>query len=360
MKSFSLNLPINQVSFGQVSTAFLRGFYDRGIEPPLFSIGGTIDLSSQKEDQKFFNWVSKLAQKSYSEHKRSNPTLKLWHFNGGLESLSKEHHLLTFYELDEPTKSELNVAKSCDRLIFTNNYSKEIFSHFNVDSEVISLPFDRYNFNVTNKKYFDDDRIVFNLCGKFEKRKHHEKIIKTWAKRFGNDKRYFLQCAVYNSFLNEEQNKELFARSVDNVKYYNIHFLGFMPQNVLYNDYLNSGDIIIAMSGGEGWGLPEFHSVGLGTHAVTLNAHSYREWATEENSVLVQPSGKIEAYDGIFFKKGSEFNQGRIYDFHEDEFIAACEKAIQNYQSNPVNENGLKIQEKFSIENSVDRILELL
>ena len=71
----------------------------------------------------------------------------------------------------------------------------------------------------------------------------------------------------------------------------------FMPKNAVYNDYLNSGDIVIGMSGGEGWGLPEFHSVGLGKHAVMLNATAYKEWATSENSVLLEPSGKIEVYD---------------------------------------------------------------
>jgi hypothetical protein len=61
-----------------------------------------------------------------------------------------------------------------------------------------------------------------------------------------------------------------------------------MQSNETYNDYLNSGDIIIAMSGGEGWGLPEFHSLALGKHGVILNAHVYKDWANEENSCLVR------------------------------------------------------------------------
>ena len=64
-----------------------------------------------------------------------------------------------------------------------------------------------------------------------------------------------------------------------------------MDKNIVYNDFLNSGDIILGMSGGEGWGLPEFHSVGMGKHAVVLNAHSYKDWADEINSVLIKESG---------------------------------------------------------------------
>jgi hypothetical protein len=114
------------------------------------------------------------------------------------------------------------------------------------------------------------------------------------------------------------------------------------------------------MSGGEGWGLPEFHSVGLGKHSVILNASGYKEWATTENSVLVNPSGKIEAYDGIFFKKGEPFNQGLIYDFNEDDFISGCEEAIKRHQKSRVNKEGLKIKETFTVEKTLNQLLKII
>lgn len=357
---FSVNLPINQVSFGQVSCLLMRGFFKRKIFPHLFSISNPIDVNAQSNDEDFYKNIQKCAQKSYAEHSRDIPTLKLWHFNGGLESFSKHHSLLTFYELDQPTEIELNVAKNCDNLIFTSHYAQKIFKDLGVDSKVIPLAFDSYHFKNIDKKYFNDDRIVFNLCGKFEKRKHHAKIIKAWAKKFGNNKKYFLQCSIYNQHLNEEQNKSLFQQTLEGKEYFNIQFLGYLPTNVMYNDYLNSSSIVIGMSGGEGWGLPEFHSVGLGKHAVILDASGYKEWANEDNSVLVKPSGKIEVYDGMFFNKGQPFNQGNIFDFNEDEFIAGCEKAIEKYESNPINEEGKKIQKDFTIDKTIDKLLEIM
>jgi len=130
-----------------------------------------------------------------------------------------------------------------------------------------------------------------------------------------------------------------------------------MENNALYNDYLNSADIIIGMSGGEGWGLPEFHSVALGKQAVILNAHAYKSWANKDNSILVEPSGKIEAYDNMFFNKGQKFNQGNIYTFDADDFIDGCEKAIKKVESNKINKNGLKLQDEFSADKLVDNIL---
>jgi glycosyltransferase involved in cell wall biosynthesis len=360
MPSFSLNLPINSVSFGQLSVALLRGIYGKKMEPPLFPIGGSIDLSSQEQDSVFFDWLAKCANLGADKHNRKDPTLKLWHLNGGLESFSKNHSLLTFYELDQPTPTELNIAKNLDKLIVTNKYTQEVFNSHDVKSETLKLPFDRYNFKKLEKQYFDDGRITFNLCGKFEKRKHHQKTIRAWVKRFGNNQKYFLQCALYNNFLSEEQNKQSFANSLEGTNYNNVHFLGFMGKNKVYNDYLNSADIILAMSGAEGWGLPEFHSVALGKHAVVLNCTGYKEWADENNSILIEPRGKIDSADGIFFKRGDQFNQGKIYDFNEDDFISGCEEAIKRTESSRINEEGVKIQSSFTIEKTVDSLLNMI
>jgi hypothetical protein len=91
-----------------------------------------------------------------------------------------------------------------------------------------------------------------------------------------------------------------------------------------------------------------------------LNATGYKDWANEENSVMVQPNGKRDVYDGVFFHKGQQFNQGNTFTFDDDEFIEGCEKAIERYKSNPVNEEGIKLQEKFTYKNTVDKIIEVI
>ena len=338
----------------------MRGFFEKKLNPALFPIGGRIDLSCFSENKSFFDYISKCASEANKTHDRNTPTFKLWHLNQALESFSKTNNLLTFYELDQPTPSEINAAKNADKLFFTNKYTQNIFNQYGVESSLVPLAFDKYSFKTLNKKFFEDDRIVFNLCGKFEKRKHHEKIIKAWSKKFGNNKKYYLQCAVFNPFIDEKKNRDNFVRSVEGKNYSNIQFLGHVPNNGLYNDFLNSGNIIIGMSGAEGWGLPEFQSLAIGKHGVILNAHAYQEWANEKNSVLVEPSGKTEAYDGIFFHPNQEWNQGNIFDFSEDDFISACEKAIEKVEENKINEEGIKIQEDFSLDKTLDTLLPLI
>lgn len=357
--SFALNVPINSVSFGQVSTTWLRKLNERQVSLPIFPIGGQLDLSTQQVDASFQSWVASCVNSASATHSRDNTAIKLWHLEGSMESVSKNQVLFSFYELDEPTKNEINIGKN-NKLVFSSQYSCDVFKENGVDSHYVPLGFDSYNFKRVEKKYFSDDRIVFNMVGKVEKRKRHEKAIKTWAKKFGNNPKYFLQCAIYNPFLSEQDNAALANRTLEGKKYFNISFLGFMNKNAIYNDFLNSGDVVLATSGGEGWGLPEFHSVAIGKHAIVMNEHGYKGWANDKNSVLLNSSSKIECYDGIFFKKDRPFSQGKIYDFDEEEFSSALDSVIKRVEQNRLNSEGLKLQEEFSIDKSLDSLLKLV
>jgi glycosyltransferase involved in cell wall biosynthesis len=357
MSDFSLHLPINSVSFGQCSVAILREIYTKGLEPALIPIGQP-DASCQKIDPAFGDWLNRCLAKGQTSHSRKIPVIKLWHIEGSLESFSEKQILYTFYELDSPTPVEINTVKNQTRVIVSNRYCASNFENCGVTNiATVPLGFDKSNFSVKQKKFYQDNRIVFNILGKFEKRKHHEKAIKAWAKKYGNNAKYFLNCAIWNPFFKPEDNAAIFNSMFGGKRIFNINFLAYMAQNDVYNDMLNNGHIVIAMSGAEGWGLGEFHSVALGKHCVGLNAHAHKDWMTEYNSVLVNPSGKIEAYDGQFFVKGRPFNQGNIFDWNEDEFIEGCEAAIKRYEKSPINTAGLELQSKFSYERTTNEIL---
>ena len=311
-------------------------------------LGDRPDLQSQKEDKEFAKKVE-LAMKNFgSNFLRTDPCFKLWHLNGSLGWLSDNQTLMTFYELDDPTDVEINTARNCRKVIFTSEYTRDLFNSKDLNTHYVPLYFDSYNFKKTKRDGYEDDRVVFNLTGKYEFRKHHSKILRAWAKKYGNNKKYLLQCAVFNPFLDKKENSELVASSLNYQKYYNTTFLDTLPRNADYNDFLNSSDIIIGMSGGEGWGLPEFQSVALGKHAVMLNAHAYKSWANEKNAVLVEPSSKIDCVDGKFFHKGTEFNQGQIFDWKEAYDFTSDEERNVIFAKNRYNSNlWFEILEKF-------------
>jgi len=356
--SLAFNLPINSVSFGQISTLILRELYNSKVNVGILPIGN-VDLSTQSDlTQEFGNWLQQSINSSLETFNRKNKIFKLWHLNGSFESYSNEQVLLSFYELDQPTKVELNTVKNNHKVLFSSKETVEIFKNLGCSNvEYIPLAFDKYNFNRIDKSYFVDDRIVFNLVGKLEKRKHHLKLIKLWAQKFGNNKKYALQCCIFNPFMKPEDQNALVSQALEGKTYFNINFLPFMGQNKIYNDFLNSSNIVLGMSGAEGWGLPEFHSVAMGKHAVIMDAHGYKSWANENNSVLVKPNSKIEGYDGMFFNKGGPYNQGNIYDFNEEEFINGCELAIKKVESDKVNKEGLKLQQEFTSEKFIENVI---
>ena len=355
---FALHLPINTTSFGKVSIELLKYFHAQNLEPSLFLIGNPDYSQDCSED--FKNWINQCLLRGLRSHSRKDPVFKLWHINGSLESFSDRQFLLTFHELDSLTQTETNILKNNDKVLVSSEFSVNIFRENGVNNaSYLPLFFDSSNFKPTNKNYFSDGRITFNLCGKFERRKHHVKIIRSWINKYGNNSAYSLQCALYNNFLSQEDNTKMINFAVEGKKFFNVNFFGYMAQNGVYNELLNSADIIIGMSGGEGWGLPEFQSVALGKHSVILNAHAYKSWATNSNSVLVDPSSKTSVYDGMFFHQGQEYNQGNIFDWNENDFISACETAISRVKQNKINQEGLKLQQDFSVKRTADQILSL-
>ena len=358
MSKLAFNLPLNSTSLGQVSFSILRELFLRKESIHLFPIGG-VDISSQESNQDFFAWIQESIISANKEHKKSNPIFKLWHINGSLESFSNDQILLSFYEVDTPTATELNIIKNNKKLLLSSNYAVSIFKNYGITNvDFIPLAFDSLHFK---KKSFalKKDGIQFGLFGKLEpQRKRHLKILQTWAKKYGNKQGYFLNCAIYNNFLDPNLQTQIIQQALGGQKYWNINFLGYMPSNETYNDLLNNTDIVIAMSGGEGWGLPEFQTVALGKHCIGLNAHAYKDWMTSENSVLIDPNSKIPCYDNIFFKQGTEFNQGNIFDWNEEDFINGLDLVENRYKQNPINSEGLKLQDKFTYTKMVDTILD--
>lgn len=358
--SISLHLPINSTSLGQVSLSILRELYSRGADALLFPIG-QVDINTQNKNDQFFQWINDIAAKANSSHDKNSPIFKLWHLSGSLESYSKEQVLLSFYEVDTPTKTELNIVKNSNKVLFSSNYAISRFKEMGCSNlEFLPLAFDSEHFSKIPRPENRTD-IHFGLAGKLEpQRKRHLKVLSAWANKYGNKPGYFLNCAIYNNFLDPNVQSQIIGQSLQGKRYWNINFLPYLPTNTAYNQFINNNDIILAMSGGEGWGLPEFQSVALGKYCVGLNAHAYKDWMNDANTVLVNPSSKIPVYDNIFFREGAEFNQGNIFDWDENEFIAAMEVSENKFKQNPENIEGLKLQQEFTYTKTVDGILNII
>jgi hypothetical protein len=351
MKELIYKGPLNSLSFGNVSYNLLKAMYNQDIDVSIFPIG-KVDVSSFEErSDDFKKWIESAVKKRYAKLKSDVPTLQMWHLNGSEHRVSSKQILYTFYEMSEPTINETKLAEFQDKTVFSSSYASEKFT----GSHSAPLGFDE-SFYKTDKSYMPN-KIHFGLMGKFEKRKHTDKIIRAWIKRYGNNYDYQLTCCITNPFFKKEQMESVIGNMLEGKRYGNINFLPFLPQNSQVNDFLNSIDIDLGgMSGAEGWNLPSFNATCLGKWSIVLNATSHKDWANKDNCILVEPSGTEPVYDNIFFHKGADFNQGDIYTFDEQDFIAAMEKAETKCKIN--NDQGEKLKNKFTYENTLNKILE--
>ena len=355
--------PLNQVSFGNVTYNILKVLFKKVQQDPSFKVSyfpiGNVELSAfDKMPKDFTLWVKSLIDSRFTNLSKDAITLKLWHINGAEKRMTSRQALLTFYELDQPTVAEKAIVGLQDVTLFSSSYAANSFiGAGNQNVQSVPLGFDP-DFHVTGKKYLDG-KINFLLMGKFEKRKHTDKIVKMWAKLYGNNPKFQLTCSIINPFLPKDFTQKVIASYKQMAS--NINVLPFVTTNSEVNDILNSADIDLSgLSGAEGWGLPAFNATCLGKWSVVLNATSHKDWATRDNAILVEPNGKIEAYDGVFFKKGSEFNQGNIYDFNEDEAIQAIQKAVALAENKVLNQAGIKLGQNFTYENTVEKICNTL
>ena len=349
--------PVNQLSFGNVTYNILRQLWRKGVDVNWFPLGGNADFKSfDKIDSEFSSWLQASANNANEKINLKSPCFKLWHLNGSHTRVGAKQALYTFYELDQPTPTEINLAKFQDKIWFSSNYAANAFKEYGVNADVLPVGFDE-DFFKTGKKYMDENITHFGLMGKFEKRKHTEKIIKLWLKMYGNDNSYQLSVCVTNPFFKEDEMKSILSSCLEGKRYTNINFLPYLTKNSEVNELLNSIDVdLTGLAGAEGWNLPAFNATCLGKWSVVLNATSHKDWATKENSILVQPNGKEPCYDGKFFTEGAPFNQGNIYTWNSDEVSQAIEKAAQKKGQN--NTEGEKLKDKFSYSRSVDILLE--
>ena len=352
MKEIIYKGPINSLSFGNVSLNLLKQMFKKKMDVGIFPIGNPDVAAFAPMYAGFKNWIEESINDRYKKLDKEKKTLQLWHLNGSESRVTKNQTLYTFYELDQPTDTEKNLAELQDSIIFSNSSAAKSFG---MPSAHVPLGFDE-SFFETGKTYLEG-KTHFGIMGKLEKRKHTEKIIKAWIKRYGNNYKYQLTCCITNPFYKKEQMESAIMEITGRQKYGNVNFLPFLPKNSQVNDYLNSIDIDLGgMSGAEGWNLPSFNATCLGKWSIVLNSSAHKDWATENNSILVEPSGKEPVYDGIFFKEGSDFNQGNIYTFSEDEFIEAMNKAESKLGKK--NTEGIKLKDKFSYSSTLNSILD--
>ncbi len=354
---------VNNLSLGAIGHGILYDLYKRDIYPNILPIANNYNFECfDRDDSGFKNWYTLCAQKFHRNFNKKYPVLKIWHTNQSWHKVSDKQYLLTFHELDKLTDVEVNILNAQEKVFVTSTYSKEVFEKSGVEVPVIYTPlgFDPVHYYKTDKKYLEDC-IVFSVFGKAEMlRKRHEKTIKTWLRVYGGNRKFRLHLNITNPFFKSEQMQQVYNQLFDGKQPpFNVTVFNYLATNSLLNDSYNCTNIVMAM-GNESIDLPGLTCAAIGKRAIVHNTRGIKDWANDKNAVLVNSKGQLEANDGIFFFKGQPFNQGNFDDFDENDLVAAMETAVKRYESNPFNEEGIKLQESYSFKRGVDIMLKAM
>jgi hypothetical protein len=363
MQKIVFELPLNSLSYGNVSLNILREAFRirNSLNVSIFPIAGKIDIESfDKLDEEFKDWIIEKFNKRFDSENfsKESKTIKIWHLNGSEMRVGTGNQILyTFHETSEPTDLEVTLCSLQDKVVFSSKYSCDKFKDKGLDN-IFHIPpgFDP-DLTETNRAYLPN-KIHFGLMGKWEHRKNTAQILKCWAKKYGNNFDYQLTCCVNNPFIKTQDLNNIISNTLEGKRYGNINFLPYLKTNSEVNDLLNSLDIdLTGLSGAEGWNLPSFNATALGKWSIVMNHTAHKDWATEKNCILVEPDNEVDITDGMFFKKGSDFNQGIKYTVSDEKIIEKME--LSESYSNNINKEGKKLKSKFSYKKTFKEILKL-
>lgn len=357
----NLEAAYNPLSFGQIAYGVTNSLFKLGVDLNIFPIHGNADVSAFDKNGEFFNpKIKSSIENRYLTYSNDIPSLRIWHILDSEGKVSKNNSLLTFHETDQITEAEKNVLNSFNRIFVTSNYTKNIFEEGGVTVPVFFIPMgiELTQYYKLNKKYLEESICCWNLTGKVENRKKTKLAIRGWCKKFAGNNKHRLNLFTHNTHLTPEQNNALYADIFQGQQPpWNVQIFGPQQYNSQMNDAFNATSIVIDISGGEALSLPSLNMVGLGKHALIHNCTAMKDWATPENSTLIESVGMEPAVDNVFFHAGGQNNQGNFFSISENDYLDGLDKVYQKWKLNPINEEGLKLRESHSFDVGTQIIL---
>lgn len=359
MNSLIYKGAINPLSFGNVSYNLLKQMYKKNIDVSFFPFSDKLNFESfNKISQELRDWIILSAQNRFHNIDINTKTLNQWHINGAESRISSHQTLFTFYEVDQPTSIEKSIVNLQDNCIFASRHAFDKFKEAGCTNiHHVPIGFDE-DLEPSDEEYLPN-KIHFGLMGKFEKRKSTAQIIQNWIKTYGNNYDYQLTCCVNNSFFESKDMNNLISQCLGGQTVGNVNFLPHLKTNSEVNEFINAIDVDLSgLSGAEGWNLPAFNATALGKWSIVMNHTSHKDWATSDNSVLVEPDNQVQAYDKMFFQENGPFNQGNINIISDEKMIDAFKNSEKICKTK--NKEGLKLQKEFTYEKTLNQILEII
>ncbi len=341
----NVNCPINTVSYGYVSSFFIKYLKLLGYDLRHIPIG------QNSPDENLMSHINDVI--SRWDFHFDAPCLKIWH-QDNLNSFTGSGEKIGFpiFELEDFKDQEKHNLKYPDRLFVCSEWAKQTVKNNGIDTptHVVPLGYDHEIFKPCPLRNSDNETVVFANFGKFEIRKGHDILIEAFNQAFDKKDDVALIMMPHNYFLTPQEwndwiNKYKKSKLGDKVQIIN----RLKNQKMVYS-IMKQCHCGVFPAKAEGWNLEALEMLAIGKHIIITNCTGHTEFCNDDNSMLIEmDSGYEKAVDNKFF-----FGQGRWNIFaqkQKDQLIYHMRDFYKRFRNGEVLENKADV-EQFTWQNS--------
>lgn len=345
----NLMSPINNLGYGIVGTNVAHELTLLCHDISLFPLNKDIDA------HQIYYTALNLSMQNTPKFNADAPTIKIWHQWDMATFVGRGPHIgFTFFELDSLTPYEVHQLNSCTHLFVASQWAKSVCIKSGVTIPIFIVPLG-VNRDIFSALYTPpkSQNTIFGCFGKFEMRKGQDILAEAWNALDVDNVELWLCCD--NPHISVEENdkwKSLFKKP-------GVKFLPrFKSQDELAN-IMSRIDCGVFASRGEGWNLEVLELMSFGIPSIVGNHTAHTEFCNTDNSYLIEPTGYVPAFDGVWFKPGGMTNQGNWAELNPMDITNAMRNIAR---SSPKEKKMacLNTAEKYTWKNTAQQIISYL
>lgn len=352
----NLAAPINGLGYGVAGTNIAMALNrHKDVELALLPIHGQIETTERNSGV-----FTEMAQKGrFFFH--DGHSLRIWHQFALAEHVGRGKKIgFPIFELDQFSAVEQWHLEAQDEIFVCSKWAKDIIIE-NVKGIPVSVVPLGVDTNIFDRRdQTEHNTTVFLNIGKWEKRKGHDVLAEAFNLAFDPSDNVMLVMATSNPFLSPAEShkwEDLYKKTKMGKK---IQLVGRLAtqEDVAY--LMQRSDCGVFPSRGEGWNLEALECMACGLPVIATNYSAHTEFCNEDNSFLVDINELEEAHDGKwFFGQG---NWAHIGDKQIEQFAEIMRHIHKKKQAGEpiINFRGVDTANKFSWENSANKIVEAL
>lgn len=367
MEDRKLNMlaPIGKTGYGVVGFNILRIMRERDWDVSLFTHGSP---NGRKDSAQETRVISEAVDRATLFHYDA-PCINIWHQHDMAYKIGNGPYIgYPFFELDTFNEMERHHLNYPDKLCVTSEWAKKVVLDNEVSCEedvyVVPLGIDNKIFNVLDPLNHTKERgpTVFLNCGKWEIRKGHDFLIDMFHKAFGVNDDVELWMLPFNPFLSsgDQNNWENMYLDTPMGRAGKVKIFPWQENHMDVSNIMRKADCGLFPSRAEGWNLELLEMMAIGKPVIATNYSAHTEFCDDNNCLLIEIDDVVPAYDGKWF-----FEQGNWADIGVPQLKQMCEymRQVHVQGQSPaefVNEAGIETGKKFTWDNTVDKIEEML